>query len=232
MADIFEKLYKRKRTVFSYKKPDGEEEELIVLDATLQEKPTSTIESTDHPVEEGFDISDHVHIKPKELSIEGIVSDSPITIKAALVGNVAGASSAIGGIGGTIATGAIASLGGALLNKSKNRVQDSLSVLLDMQNKKQLMTVVTGLQVYENMILQNFNPIRDTSTGGALRFSANLKEIRIVQSEVITLDEAKTADSSAIPKQKLSNQTTKKTSDAVAAKASPKASWLVKLFGK
>src|SRR5713101_5273233 len=52
--------------------------DVITIDATLQEVHKADAEVTEHPVELGADITDHVRPKPVELRIEGIISDTPI----------------------------------------------------------------------------------------------------------------------------------------------------------
>lgn len=202
MQSLFDKLLNVKRqTVFLYNDPTkGDEEELLNIDATISENLSSNLEVTEHPVEEGPNISDNVVSKPKELTIEGIVSESPLTLKAALAGNAAGATSLIGGIGGTIATGVTASLAGKLLNKSQKKAQDYLNVLLGIQEGKMLLTVITGLKVYNNMVLTNLTVPRDVTTGKMFKFIATLKEMIIVHSETIKLDASKTSNEGAVSK--------------------------------
>lgn len=54
---------------------DGES---IVFDADFNEQPTHAGELTDHPVEEGVDISDHFQRMPDELSMTAYVTNSPL----------------------------------------------------------------------------------------------------------------------------------------------------------
>lgn len=48
------------------------------IDAALSEEHTFDSEVTEHPVEKGADISDHVRARPIEVTIDGVVSDTPI----------------------------------------------------------------------------------------------------------------------------------------------------------
>lgn len=48
------------------------------LDATTSESVTSEAEVTENGVEEGVDVADHVHRKPKMIRLTGVVSASPI----------------------------------------------------------------------------------------------------------------------------------------------------------
>ncbi len=50
----------------------------ITLDAELYERHTATSRVTRYPVETGVNISDHISIEPEAVTIEGLISDSPI----------------------------------------------------------------------------------------------------------------------------------------------------------
>ncbi len=55
--------------------------------------------------------------------------------------------------------------------------------LLDVQSKLEPFTLVTGLRVYENMMLVRINPERDKEHGRVLKFEADLEEVRIVDTQ-------------------------------------------------
>jgi hypothetical protein len=58
----------------------------IVIDATVSEQHTTSCDLTENPVEEGAKITDHVQLKPAELSIEGVITDTPLGY--AVIGNI------------------------------------------------------------------------------------------------------------------------------------------------
>lgn len=182
---------KRKNVVVQTTNEDGTQREFIVFDATLNVSHQNDAEPTEHPVEDGSLITDHVDLMPKVISMEVIISRTPLDLRGALVGNVSGAVPAIAGFGGTLAgtlfTGVAATLGGQLLNAGGNRVETALNSLLELQEKKIPVTVITGLRAYNSMILKNFNPVENAQNGDSLRFTATWKEIKIAQSEQIVL---------------------------------------------
>jgi hypothetical protein len=47
------------------------------IDATVKESHKSGVDVTDHPVEQGINVSDHARPKPDEVTLEGIVSNTP-----------------------------------------------------------------------------------------------------------------------------------------------------------
>jgi len=52
----------------------------ITLDATLQEVHSRTADITDHPVEGGGTIQDHITNAPKRVEMTGFVTNTPVTI--------------------------------------------------------------------------------------------------------------------------------------------------------
>lgn len=59
--------------------------------------------------------------------------------------------------------------------------------LLRVRNSKALITLVTGLKVYPNMIMTMYNPIRNKDNGGSLEFSAVFQEVNTISSETVTI---------------------------------------------
>lgn len=51
----------------------------LTLDATITYTLSSSVDVTEHPVEDGADIGDHAQRKPKLLTIRGIVTESPFS---------------------------------------------------------------------------------------------------------------------------------------------------------
>lgn len=132
----------------------------VTIDASVSETHSDTSDVTENPVEQGAKITDHVQIKPKQLTIQGVISDTPINF--AFVDNVAGAINTVKSyLGGT------------------TRSIDAYNRLVDIQRKRDPITVITGLRVYSNMILQNISVNRTATTGKAVHFTAELREIRI-----------------------------------------------------
>ena len=163
----------------------------VTLDVSISEQHTGTNEVTDHPVEEGVNIVDHVRPKPDTLKIEGLVTNTPSPTSDApsfpvTVGDV------------------------TFLSKSKfdaARAGTAYSDLLALKENATLITVVTGLRTYDNMVIESLDVPRDARTGQALRFSCSLKQIRtaVVQTAKIVptakIDKGKKATTPTTPEQ-------------------------------
>ena len=136
----------------------------IVIDATIREEHQTEAISTENPVEDGADVTDHVRLKNAQLTIDGVISDTPLGY--AIIGNIQN-------VVRTVST---------LFGKSARSV-DAYNDLLELQKSRQPFTVTTGLKRYKNMILSSLSVPRDYSTGRAIHFTAVFKEIRIVASK-------------------------------------------------
>lgn len=167
MSTLFSILFQQKRAQI------GE----ITLDASISEEHVSECEMTENPIEDGAIVTDHVHVMPAQLTIEGIVSDTPITF--ALINNV---------------MGFVNSVNTTILGNS-SRSTDAYNALIDLQKSREPFTVVTGLRVYKDMIMTSLSVPRDVQKGKAVNFTAELKQIIIAKSKTAT-----PASSSAVSK--------------------------------
>ena len=70
-----------------------------------------------------------------------------------------------------------------------DRVGDALETLLSIRDNRELVTVVTGLIIYDNMVMKRLIIPRSSRTGEALRFSAEFVKITKVASETAEIPE-------------------------------------------
>ena len=128
----------------------------LQIDAMVEETHSSSVALTDYPIEDGSSISDHITMKPDQVSIQGVVSNSPIY----------------------------------LFNADffvLNRVFTAYEVLYIFQKSRYLLSIVTGLRVYNNMIIESLKISRNAQNGQALEFTADAKRATIVQSQIGTI---------------------------------------------
>lgn len=148
----------------------------ISLDATISETHTSSSQVTDHPVEKGANIVDHVRREPDGLVLEGIVSNTPLSSEQMRRYVQAG--------GVELESSAFEDAPRGVLGYAE-RAYERLRELMDLET---VITVVTGLRTYDNMVLQALSVPVDKQTGDALRFSATFKQVRIVSNKLTTVD--------------------------------------------
>lgn len=128
-----------------------------VIDAAPTEEHEFPNEVTEHPVEEGANVADHVIILPDVVTIEGVVSDTPI------------------------APTSLQRTPNALPS------DQALVLLKGLRDSRRLTTIQTSLRVFQDVVLENLNVPRDARTGEALRFTATFRQVRLVTNQRTTI---------------------------------------------
>lgn len=159
----------------------------LVVDAFLKETHTFSSEITEHPIESGGAIVDHVHLKPVSLSIDGIISNTPMSI---------------------IGLAAVDSAARFIKGESNDFAQNALEKIEELFKKREPISILTSLKIYQTMVLENLTVERG---GGffndSLHFCCTAKQIQIAHQERIKIPEPKV--SRARLKQKRGLQETK-----------------------
>lgn len=134
----------------------------IELDVTISESHVYPTTITKYPVESGSVKSDHIINEPVVLTMEGLITNTPIKI-----------------FGGRV---------GQLIRKEPfDRRKTNYEALIDLRKSKTPFTVVTGLTTYKDMFFTSLTIPRDATTGDALRFSAITTPIVTVNSKTVKL---------------------------------------------
>lgn len=135
----------------------------IELDALLSEKFTKRVTTTEHPVEEGADPTDHVRIQPATLQLEAIITNTPIPD-----GDRAARGPAEQGAGGYAA-------------RTYKQIEDLVM--------GKAIVVETGARRYTDMQITELARSRDSKLGtDAIQFTVQFKEIFFVSTEAVRLE--------------------------------------------
>jgi len=167
----------------------------LVLDASVREEHLAEVEVTDHPVEQGAAVSDHARPKPEEITIEGVVSNTPLnhfqTLRAESRDGYTWQTSA--------AVNSVRGMPGA--------AESAYQQLRDLRDKPRLITVVTALRTYDDMVMTSLKVPRDGQTGDVFKFEAKFKHVRVVTVGV-TVVAVKTSVNKAKPPKNTGSKTT------------------------
>jgi hypothetical protein len=164
----------------------------ITLDASLSESHNAEVEATDHPVEQGADVTDHLRAKPRTVTIEGLITNTPMPDPGVDARNAE--------------VTEVRSPDGRVVFDSRTPTMDATRAgaayrdLLALRAGK-LVTVVTAIETLENMAITSIQVPRDAKSGQALRFSIQLKEIRQVSSATTKIVENKVKSKKDLGKQ-------------------------------
>jgi hypothetical protein len=125
----------------------------FLIDAVTQENHDYSNEVTQHPIEKGGTSTDHVIKRPRKLSLDCIVSNTPIG-----VAFDARTSDALPTV-------------------------EAFALLYNLRDSGKAITVVTELLKYENMIIETVSIPRSIRDGESLQFKLTLIQADFVESE-------------------------------------------------
>lgn len=185
------------RTVFlQTNTSNGIPQPLAVLDVVSEEKADYTAEVTEHPVEFGPEVSDHIQLHNPVLRLKGRISSTPLDMSIAIANIAAGAlaaytsSQARSNLLNSGLSQGTALVGTALQGNASNLAAQGLSGALDAVSRTILLSayenripfdVVTKRYRYKNMVIQRLSFPRNNETGSTLEFEIDLKAVIIVK---------------------------------------------------
>jgi len=144
------------------------------LDAAKSRGFEAAAEVTELPVEEGSPITDHVRPTNPTVSIEGVISNTPIVVPSTQMGGVTRVvrSISLSGQGGAKAT--VLALSAAV---DRRRVCDA--ILADLVERGASITLTTPTRIVENLAITRYKVDESAETGKSLAFVMEFKRLRI-----------------------------------------------------
>ena len=144
---------------FLYARRETEIVELFgVIDGFDTEEHRLSLETTEVPVEDGSPLTDNVVKRPDELRLTGVTSDVFLPEGVQFNGNLG------------------------------DRSTVAWQTIRELMISRELVNVVSHLHEYRNMIIRNCTAPVDVSTGAALVFSMDIKEILFADTELTRFD--------------------------------------------
>jgi len=206
VAFIFSPDKKRKTKIAI---PDlGSEQEIEVL---LEEGFSYSAVTTDSPVEEGSDITDHVRVRPLEYRLSGVFTNAPIAeiyledgdIPQLIPNGIIG-SALVGALGSLAVTQSrfieyIGELKDAFEEKTSaniDRLPNIIEFFKGMVQGGAIVSIETRSEVLENLICTSYEYKRDKKTGDALHVSATFKQVTFVSTESVDIEDKESKTSS------------------------------------
>ncbi len=156
----------------------------ITAQITIEEVGTDELEITEHPVEQGANISDHAFKLPSEVVIHVAWSDSannvsPIQGAGGILRNASPALNNVVNAAG-LALAAVSA-------PSISQLETIYQQLLSLQVSRQLFDVYTGKRHYTNMLLRTIVAPNDFKMENSLFLTLTCKQVIIVNSQTATL---------------------------------------------
>ena len=138
----------------------------ISLDLILTETHSLNAVVTQHPVQDGSTISDHITILPRSGTMRVLVSNFSL-------------STAKGDARAD--WDEIYDQGEAAQKSLPNRAEEAWKKLKDLVKKRELVKVVTSLEVYEDVAITRVETTRDGDTGDALEIDSDYEQVTKVK---------------------------------------------------
>lgn len=180
--------------------PDDDSGRIVTFDVIESELHETVAEVTDHPVEVGVNVSDHVRPLPDRLSLVAYTSNQPIapnpfTQRGELQTfeiDVPQWSVPVEPTPGALYRSGLQALG-SLFEDGKRTVQilafpdtfdaiyETYETLLELQANAVLLQIVTPIRVYDDMVLERVSAPRNAGDSG-VAFGLDVRKLRIVES--------------------------------------------------
>jgi hypothetical protein len=142
--------------------------DLIIQDTSIQES-----EITDHPVEEGANVSDHVRRTPDHFSAQVMVTNQPIDD---LPDGSRKKVVTKGETGAMVAT-----------FDDNDNISDTYSHLQALHDAHRLLTITTPLSQYSDYLITKLEVTRDKeNSGGIVKIDIDFRQILIVRSDLVS----------------------------------------------
>lgn len=157
---------------------------MVELDATPTQAWESTAEVTKHPVETGSAIGDHVKPANDTITVEGILTNTPVIVPATQMQ------------GATRAPGTLDLPGGGSVSVQRwsgpfDRVSECRELLRSLVKAGLPATLSTGrregLRFDDNLVLVRFRVDRDATTGNSINVSLDFEQLRVVSTSRVAV---------------------------------------------
>ncbi len=177
---------------------------LITLDAAMRVSHRLASVATEHPVESGANMSDHIRPEPDRIEIQGIVTNTPIIVPSDNADGTRAVQVTVDGapktVGNTI--GRLVPIAGGLLapvvlplprqkaivlgfEPEFDRVGAVYEALRTIKEAGTLVTIITLLRTYRNMVIESIDIEESAEFSNALPLTIAAKEILIGSVDVM-----------------------------------------------
>lgn len=152
--------------------------DVIEVDAVIYENYGLSSQVTAHPIDFAAEVSDHIINNPRLYTIEAVTTDTPMGLLQALqtIGN--NARNALNALSSAI-------IGEDLVAPATARSVAAFMSLVALWESKAVINMQTGMGLWEDMAILDIQVRVDKETANCLRFTATLRHVRRVRSQVL-----------------------------------------------
>lgn len=169
-------------TLLRWTGSDGAEV-VLDFDVTTAEGFESSAELSEHPVETGSAIGDHVRPANDVISLEGIITNAPVRIP---LGQTRGLTRAPANVDLRVA-GQTVQVQLQRWSGTLDRVRECDALLAGLVAGGTLVTLSSGLRTVESLVVVRYRVDRNADTGNGLPFAVDLKRARVVSTSRVAV---------------------------------------------
>ena len=154
---------------------------VVDIDAVISEKHRFDNLVTEHPLEDGSPVTDHIVNQPVVLDMEGRITDTPLSILASVGSGATGLIASDLSVDGQQIDPAVIAAGTGVLGATlPGRAKLAYQELVALYVSRETFTVLSGINEYLNMAFESLEFPRNAQDGRSLRFRATMRELIIV----------------------------------------------------
>lgn len=150
-------------------------EHTLAFDAVLSETHEGTSVLTEHAVESGAPISDHKRANPDRISIEALVTNTPLDAPPASGYGTSGISTSFNKDEAPEGAAVL------LFSATFDRISDVVQTLRRLRLESTPVTVSTRIHTYENVQVVGVSTPREPGDGDSVRLNIEFQQVRIAQ---------------------------------------------------
>lgn len=155
----------------------------LEVDATPSQGYESTAETTDHPVENGAAVIDHVRPGNDTFTLEGIISNAPVLVPTTQMGGV---TRSVGAVPITV-DGKTEQATALRWSAPFDRVRICDALLRSAVKAGAVVALTTGLRSEENLVITRYGASRATEVGQAVAITLEFRQLRIVTTQRVAV---------------------------------------------
>ncbi len=174
----------RKKRGFANLNNSGDNDIVFVGQIVEEESHHDAMVITNHPVQLGATVSDHMYKLPAEVTLRYGWSNSPTPgLLMGALGIAAGQAGAL--VGKAVGLGQAVAAGAGIGIGAFQQVDAVYTTLLGMQASKVIFDLYTGKRLYPNMVIQEISTETDSESEHSMTAVIRCKEIIIARTAVI-----------------------------------------------
>lgn len=166
---------------------DGQMDDPLVAQVTIEERHHDELEITNHPIEQGANVTDHSYKHPAELAIEIGWSNSP-SVDTGILGTAVGVGTALGGQTAAVIAAAVPTykaVNSLLTGNGMTQVQAIYQKILELQASRKPFIIFTGKRNYSSMLFKSLDVLTDARSENTLMLRCVCRQVIIVQTQTL-----------------------------------------------